>query len=225
MAKQERALRTRNALIESAAELFTRDGYETVPLSAISARAGVSNGALHFHFASKAALAGAVGGAAVLRFGRITAAQRPPGAGGSLQTLIDVSHVLLHALGHDVVLRAGFDLCDGQERCGADENLRRRWQQWVEESLVRAEREGLLARGVAARDVVTVVVAATVGLATLGARDIRWMSPSRLTRFWVLLLPGLARPAALGVLEASGRRVAAGGGGPVPMARAAAGRC
>ena len=55
MVKQERALRTREALIESAAEVFDREGFSVASLTAISSRAGVSNGALHFHFASKAA--------------------------------------------------------------------------------------------------------------------------------------------------------------------------
>lgn len=40
MAKQDRAVRTRNALIESAAELFDRDGYEHASLSTISTQAG-----------------------------------------------------------------------------------------------------------------------------------------------------------------------------------------
>lgn len=107
MAKQERAVRTRNALIESAAELFTRDGFELASLAGISSRAGVSNGALHFHFASKAALAAAVGRAAAERFDRMTSAERPlPQYGGSLQALVDASHALLDGLAHDVVLRA-----------------------------------------------------------------------------------------------------------------------
>jgi AcrR family transcriptional regulator len=90
MAQQERAVRTRNALIESAAELFCKDGFDVVSLSTISTRAGVSNGALHFHFASKAALASAVWEAAAQRLRRITLRAgrgarppRPPGVPGS----------------------------------------------------------------------------------------------------------------------------------------------
>lgn len=207
MAKQERAVRTRNALIESAAELFTRDGFEVVSLSTISARAGVSNGALHFHFASKAALAGAVGEAAAQRFGRLTTSERPPPQhGGSLQTLIDTSHALLQGLGDDVILRAGFDLGDG----GADgiprgEDLYRRWHRWVEDAVAGAEREELLAGDVATRDVVAAVVGATVGFAALGGHDVRWLSRTTLTRFWSLLLPRLASASALAVVVASGR--------------------
>jgi AcrR family transcriptional regulator len=128
MAKQERAVRTRNALIESAAELFGREGYEVVSLSAISARAGVSNGTLHFHFPSKAALATGVRDAAARRFRRIVSAERPPPQlGGSLQSLVDTSHALLQGLGRDVILRAGFDLGGGAEAAGRGEDLYESW--------------------------------------------------------------------------------------------------
>ena len=60
MAEQERAVRTRERLIGSAAETFCREGFAVASLSVISAQAGVSSGALHFHFAGKAALADAV---------------------------------------------------------------------------------------------------------------------------------------------------------------------
>lgn len=60
MVRQERAVRTREALIRSAAEVFHHEGFTAASLTLISSRAGVSNGALHFHFASKAVLADAV---------------------------------------------------------------------------------------------------------------------------------------------------------------------
>ena len=60
MVKQERALRTRRALVRAAAEVFAGEGFAPASLTAISRRAGVSNGALHFHFPNKKALARAV---------------------------------------------------------------------------------------------------------------------------------------------------------------------
>ncbi|WP_055490354.1 ScbR family autoregulator-binding transcription factor [Streptomyces sp. TP-A0356] len=209
MAKQERAVRTRNALIESAAELFSRDGFEVVTLSTISARAGVSNGALHFHFPSKAALAAAVRDAAAQRFRRIAAGERPaPHLGGSLQMLVDTSHALLQGLGHDVVLRAGFDLSDGGEGARSGEDLYELWHAWVEDAVLRSAREGLLS-DVAPRDLVATVVGATVGFAALGGHDVRWLSRSTLTRFWVLLLPRIASAPAVRGVVAAGRRAEA----------------
>lgn len=205
MAKQERAVRTRNALIESAAELFTRDGFEVVSLSTISARAGVSNGALHFHFASKAALATAVREAAAQHFARITSVDPPPPrGGGSLQTLVDTSHALLRCLSRDVILRAGFDLSDSAEGAGEGEDLFELWSAWVEDAVARSAREGLLA-DVAPRDLVTTVVGATVGFAALGGHDVHWLSRTTLTRFWSLLLPRVASSHAQPGLVAAGR--------------------
>src|SRR5258705_4564694 len=64
MVNQERAARTKRNLIRSAAEVFEREGYAAASLTVISSQAGVSNGALHFHFASKEDLAREVEGAA-----------------------------------------------------------------------------------------------------------------------------------------------------------------
>ena len=209
MARQERAVRTRNALIESAAELFDRDGFETASLSTISARAGVSNGALHFHFASKAALAGAVCEAAAQRLGRITEGGGEQGD-GALQILIDASHALLRGFSHDVVLRAGFDLGDSPESTGAGEDLHRRWQGWVEAVFAQADREGTLAGDVSAQDAALAVVAAVAGFEALGGQDPQWLSPATLTRFWGLLLPRLAEKSVLDRLVASGTASRAG---------------
>lgn len=205
MAKQERAVRTRNALIESAAELFGRDGYEVVSLSTISARAGVSNGALHFHFPSKSALAAAVRDAAAERFDRIVSAQRPPAQeGGSLQALVDTTHALLLNLRHDIVLRAGFCLEGGAEGADHGVDLYQRWHAWVEDEVARCAGEGLLS-DVVPRDLVATVVGATIGFAELGGHDVRWLSRMTITRFWSLLLPRVAAAPTLRRVVPAGR--------------------
>ncbi|MEE4494102.1 ScbR family autoregulator-binding transcription factor [Streptomyces sp. BE230] len=206
MAKQDRAVRTRTALIESAAALFDSEGYELASLSTISERAGVSSGALHFHFTSKAALAEAVGQAAVQRLEGITR----PQVDDALQALIDVTHALVRALDDDVVLRAGFGLSDSIERVRVAAGLRDKWQGWVEDSLGQADREGALASEGAAQDAATALVAVTAGLETLGRQDEWWLSHAPLTRFWQLILPRLAEPSRLDVLVASGSK----GGAP-----------
>jgi AcrR family transcriptional regulator len=224
MVKQERALRTREALIKSAAVVFDREGYSTASLTAISSRAGVSNGALHFHFASKAALAEAVEEAAAHRLARITlSSEQEPGK--VLQSLVDAMHALAGTLHDDAVLRAGFALCS--EHIYANErDLRLQWRQWVEGTLKRAEGEGELAEAVVVRDAVIAVVAATVGFEVLGAQNSEWLSYRTHTQFWRLLLPRLAAPSSLGHLRAEGRttRVAQNargrnGGSDIPEAR------
>ncbi|MER5633890.1 TetR/AcrR family transcriptional regulator [Streptomyces nitrosporeus] len=60
MAKQERASRTRRALLEAAAKEFDRHGYAGSSLAQIARSADISLGALTFHFPSKRALAESV---------------------------------------------------------------------------------------------------------------------------------------------------------------------
>lgn len=75
--KQERAVHTRQSLIRSAAEAFERHGYVRTSLAEISSSAGVSTGALHFHFENKAAIASTVEATAAVLLRR---APRPPSA-------------------------------------------------------------------------------------------------------------------------------------------------
>lgn len=203
MVKQERAARTRKALVQAAAEVFAQDGFVLASLTSISKKAGVSNGALHFHFESKQALARAVEDEAdaVVR-----AIAVPAQAGGpdALQRLIDATHDLMGRLDQDVVVRAGFELGSGPPRRDGAADLRGQWQSWVEEVLKDAEREGILAEGVSAAEASITVVAATVGFEQLGADDRTWMSAATLVQFWDLLLPRLASAEALGRLVSSG---------------------
>ncbi|MFF6779869.1 ScbR family autoregulator-binding transcription factor [Streptomyces sp. NPDC012510] len=202
MSKQERAARTRNTLIHSAAELFERHGYVKASLDEISSGAGVSRGALHFHFANKAAVADAVETAAALSLRRAA-----DDAGllqvNALQALVDLSHALAHLLHREVVVRAGFQLnCDAGLH--TDLSLRRQWQRCVQRLVARAAREKALATGVSQERFVALVVAATTGLEVLNRGDRNWLSHYSLTGFWQLLLPAVAAQRALGELDPSG---------------------
>ncbi|MEU6479741.1 ScbR family autoregulator-binding transcription factor [Streptomyces sp. NPDC047017] len=204
MVKQERAARTRETLIRSAAEIFGREGFSRASLTAICARAGVSAGALHFHFESKAALADVVEAEALTRMVAVIRAEFPATT-SHVQLLVDATHRLADALRSDVVLRTGFSLgSEPSHPAGAD--LRDHWRCWVEQELGQAEAKGELRPDVAARDVVTAVVAATVGLEVLGVRDARWLSEATVSRVWRLLLPSVAPSALLAQLEAGGTR-------------------
>ncbi|MEV8309132.1 ScbR family autoregulator-binding transcription factor [Streptomyces flavidovirens] len=190
MVMQQRAARTRKSLISAAAEVFARDGFVTASLATISKRAGVSNGALHFHFENKNALAQAVEdeAAAVVRLiiGQVAQAER-----GALQSLVDATHELMRRLADDVVFRAGFDLSGDAARGGGSE-LRLAWQRWIEDALRQAEHKGHLAEGVSVEGAATAIMAATVGFEVLGGKDKEWLSERKITRFWDLMLPRLA---------------------------------
>jgi AcrR family transcriptional regulator len=192
VSKQERATRTRNALILSAAGLFERHGYVKASLDEISSGAGVSRGALHFHFENKAAVANAVESAAA-RLLRHAVGSVPLGQVSALQSLTDLSHRLAHLLLSDVVVRAGFRLnCDAAERAHLD--LRQEWHTCVHRLVARAAQEKSLAAGVSTEGLVATVVATTVGLEVLSRADSRWPATSSLTSFWQLLLPSVADP-------------------------------
>lgn len=189
MVKQERAARTRQALIRAGAEVFTEEGFALASLATISRRAGVSRGALHFHFENKKLLADAVVEEAVATVARMIG--EAESAGDALAALMAGTHGLMVTLAGDIVVRAGFELCGGPVR-RTDAALRRQWQSWVEGTLERAERDGLLAEGTSCERVAPAIVAATVGFEVLGARDPEWLSGERMARFWELMLPRLA---------------------------------
>jgi AcrR family transcriptional regulator len=211
MVKQDRAARTRQSLIHAAAEVFAREGFAPASLTAISRGAGVSNGALHFHFESKKALARAVEEEAVRAVRNITG-KALDGGGGGLRTLMDTTRELMGRLVDDIVVRAGFEL-GGDPARGEESLLRSEWQRWVEDMLRHAEEEGELAEGVSPGDALPAIMAATVGFEVLGAEDRAWMSEETIDGFWELMLPGLAggreQPVSAGPspVGASGHRV------------------
>ncbi|MFD4789880.1 ScbR family autoregulator-binding transcription factor [Streptomyces sp. NPDC058459] len=187
MATQERAVRTRRALIRAAAEVFASEGYVPASLPVISDRAGVSRGALHFHFKSKDDLARAVEEEAAHALDQIIADARdgPPRPG--LQMLAVAAGNLAAVMEGDVVIRAGFQM-DGDITRKGGGALSRRWQDWVGETLRRAEREGELADGVSWRAMEATVLASTVGLQALAARNADWRPAERVSQIWGLLL-------------------------------------
>ncbi|ROP72523.1 ScbR family autoregulator-binding transcription factor [Curtobacterium sp. PhB115] len=58
--RQQRAQATRAAIVAGAAREFDERGYTGASMDAVADRAGLTKGALYFHFTSKADLAGAV---------------------------------------------------------------------------------------------------------------------------------------------------------------------
>ncbi|MFM9368659.1 ScbR family autoregulator-binding transcription factor [Streptomyces sp. Da 82-17] len=195
MVKQDRAARTRQSLLHAAAEIFAEQGFAPASLSAISRRAGVSNGALHFHFSNKDSLARAVEEEAAAALRQVTE-QAALGFDGPLQQLVGATRVLTKLLADDPVVRAGFALAadtawgEGQS-AGERVGVRRIWQDWVGATLRRAARDGELAEEVSAAAATHTVMAATVGIGVLGNGDEQWFSEQMVNDFWDLLLPGL----------------------------------
>ncbi|MEU5599642.1 ScbR family autoregulator-binding transcription factor [Streptomyces sp. NPDC020298] len=190
MVKQVRAARTRQSLIRAAAEVFADDGYALASLPAISKRAGVSAGALHFHFASKDDLAREVEGAAADAVEKLAERHRITSA-TLLQSLVHTTSGLLTAAADDPVVRAGFKLSGDPSRKNRAGMLHW-WRAWVYDLVVEARGAGELAEDVSPEVATTVIVAATVGLEALGGDDHDWLSLERMSGFWTFVLPRLA---------------------------------
>ncbi|MFF7369595.1 TetR family transcriptional regulator [Streptomyces tricolor] len=110
MTNTERAARTRANLVLAAARRFDRHGYDGTALNHICAGAGVTLGALTFHFRSKAALASAVVDEGVRALQRIRTAR--PDTGRPLHDLTVLVLQVAGALQHDVLPRAATRLVE-----------------------------------------------------------------------------------------------------------------
>jgi len=97
--QQDRAIRTRAAIIERAAEAFSERGYEAASLNDIVRSTGLTKGAFYFHFASKEALALAVFEAKQAQLAerlRAVAADEPDALRGLEALLRARAHLLQH---------------------------------------------------------------------------------------------------------------------------------
>ncbi|OLF05371.1 hypothetical protein BLA60_36745 [Actinophytocola xinjiangensis] len=190
MARQDRAERTRNAILDAAAEVFDERGFDGASLSDILARAGVTKGALYFHFSSKEELARALAsepwGAAVTV---------PDNEDGGLQTVIDMSHALAHSMWTNVRVRAGNRLVMEANFASPDAAVYEGWIKLVGDLLSRAKDRGDVRQEWDTQEVANWISAAFMGVQTQSAvltnrQDVH----ERLTVMWKIALPGLVPP-------------------------------
>ncbi len=201
--KQERAVKTRAAIILAAAEVFDEAGYHGASMREIMKRAGITLGAVYFHFPNKEALAAAVMNA---QPETIVPKLRSDG----LQRLVDITLVWSHQLQVDKILRAGVRLAVEQSGFGmhSSESFDE-WQRIMEACLRDAAERGELRAGVDAHQVAEFVVSACTGMqlySDLVAR--RTDLPRRTVAMWDLLLPGIASEGAAPNVRCSVRRAA-----------------
>ncbi|MEU8779709.1 ScbR family autoregulator-binding transcription factor [Streptomyces sp. NPDC048606] len=119
---QERSERTRRRLVFAGAEMFHRNGYANATLGEIAGAAGVTKGALYFHFASKDELADAVQQRGCGLLHEAVRGLREAGA-SPLQALIDMTHWLARTLHEDPAIPASFRItkeCAGQQPAVVD---------------------------------------------------------------------------------------------------------
>ena len=190
MSRAERAARTREAILDAAAEVFDRNGYPGAGLAEILETAGVTKGALYFHFASKEELARAV----IAEQFTIEPEPRDDDAtGGALQVLIDLTFTMARRLVDNVRVRAAIRLAIEHASFAVplpDPYLE--WIRVVRELLVQARENGELRPGADPATLAHLIVGAFTGVqltseVLTGRTDL----PQRLTDLWATILPAL----------------------------------
>lgn len=188
MARQERAEVTRSAIIDGAARAFDGTGFFGTSLSDIVREAGVTKGALYFHFASKEDLAQAVVGEQFSAWETATGLERP-----GVQTVIDLVHTLTRRLQESVRVRAGIRLVIEQSTAsGAHAGPYERWIDVIRNCLAQAQGRGDVRPEIDVADAAQVVVGCWIGLqlssqVLTGRRDLA----ERTTQMWQMILPGI----------------------------------
>jgi len=192
---QARAELTRAAILRAAAELFDRYGYNATSLADIITHAGVTKGALYFHFASKEELAHAVVQEQHTTW--VTSARGfAESTHPSLEALIRMSYGLAAQLMINPVVRGGIRLT--LEDRTFQQPLPDPYLDWLE--IIT----GLLERGVTELDVRTGVDVRRVALFLVssftGVQLVTQVLGGRadlarqLGDMWQIVLPGLAVP-------------------------------
>lgn len=192
MTKQLRSEHTRARLVRSAAELFDRNGFAGTNISDITRSAGVTKGALYFHFEAKEELVEAVQdlGCAKLR----AAVDEITGRGlPAVQALIDLTHVLASWVATDPVVRAGFRV--GRECGDRGEPFLDFYSNWSAAAtgfLVQAAHDGQLAEEASVPVLAVVVMALSVGIESLRSSGFSGtQAQDLLADVWRVFLPGL----------------------------------
>jgi AcrR family transcriptional regulator len=194
---QVRAAQTRRALMLAAARLIDDRGMKGTGLLDISRAAGVSKGALYFHFASKDDLVTALRSEA--RSSVVALAEQfLDGPSSTLAGAARFTDAMSARMREDPVLRAGLRLeseaCgsrpDAEESNGAAEpqSLRDGWVSVLRRQLDKDASDGRLRPGCGAVDTANLIAAVTVGLEALGRDDDTWWDPEVTAGIWRLLL-------------------------------------
>ncbi|MER6128786.1 ScbR family autoregulator-binding transcription factor [Streptomyces sp. NPDC001795] len=191
MARQERAEVTRAAILDGAARAFDAEGYHGTTLGDIVKEAGVTKGALYFHFTSKEELAQALIDEQFSVWDPVAGMDRP-----GVQSIIDFLHVMARRLVEDVRVRAGIRLViDQSSKTGIVSEPYTKWIDLFQECLSQAQERGDVKPEVDCKQVAGLLVGSWTGLqlssqVLTGRRDL----DERTTLMWEMLLPGIVPP-------------------------------
>ncbi|MFF4444290.1 ScbR family autoregulator-binding transcription factor [Streptomyces sp. NPDC001502] len=190
-ARQERAEITRQAILDGAATAFDLGGFEGTSLSDVVKHAGVTKGALYFHFPSKEALARTLMDEQFQVSEHLPAVENP-----GLQTVIDLTHRMAHGLRTDVRIRAGIRLViEFGSFTHPDPTPYDAWIDTCRSCLTPAQQRGDIHPSLDVQDLSTLLVGAFTGIQVAShVRTRREDLHTRVTDLWNFLLPALVPP-------------------------------
>ncbi|WP_354671411.1 ScbR family autoregulator-binding transcription factor [Streptomyces sp. CSDS2] len=189
--KQERAARTRAALVRAAAETFAEYGFAGTTVARIAERAGLTLGAMYFHFKSKEELARLI----VTSQPELAA---PPLDSQGLQHAVDLTLSWAYELPGNPVLQAAARLVlDQRLFIEPHVNSHRRWTGLLLEDLEQARRRRELRAGVDTAACARLIVSSCTGAQIQTRLETSYRDlPARVEEMWRCLLPALAVPSA-----------------------------
>ncbi|OLE23247.1 MAG: TetR family transcriptional regulator [Catenulispora sp. 13_1_20CM_3_70_7] len=198
---QDRAVRTRRAILVAAAKVFEERGYQAATIAEILQAGNVTKGALYFHFATKEDLVDGVLSAQ-------DAQPALPARDCKLQELVDMTMVQAYRLRTDCMVRAGARLSLDQRLGDAKRTGPfKRWIRVCEEMLEAARRQGELLPHVVPADSAVLLVGAFAGVQatsqTLSGYEDLMPRVSVLLRH---VLPSVAQPSVLTSIDLSEER-------------------
>lgn len=192
MVLQDRARATREAIVAGAAAVFEEHGYGGATLTQVSDAAGVTKGALYFHFQSKEELAKAV---IEEQHGIVLAASESILADGrpALTTMILLCRMFGLHLVHEPVVRAGIRLT--LEATAFGRPVRGPYEDWIaamEQLVDQGKKEQHIRSSVAPAALARYIVASFTGVQMVsgiltGRADVM----QRIEEMWSILLPGI----------------------------------
>ncbi|MFF3729099.1 ScbR family autoregulator-binding transcription factor [Streptomyces sp. NPDC002476] len=195
MAQQARAIQTRRSILVAAAAVFDERGYSSATISEILARAGVTKGALYFHFSSKEDLA--------LGVMDVQLDSNPLPQLTKLQELVDQGMLLAHRLRNEPLVRASVGLAMDQAVEGLDRGTPfRAWIDRLEHLLNAAKDQGELLPHVDPRETAEMFAGSFSGIQVMSQALCRREDLGhRISVLLHFVLPSISTPAVLTTLD------------------------
>lgn len=189
--QQERAIATRQHIVESAAAVFDSEGFAGASLGRIIEQAGTTRGALHFHFPTKDALATAVLNEYNSRMTAVVEGVAHSEA-SALEQIVVISKTTARVIDKDTIVRAGTRLLMELTYTGDLPIAYRAWIDACEDLVRRAIEDGDIVPAVSPQVVAYLVISSLAGIQMVssvlsGRSDL----DQRVNEMWEVLLLGL----------------------------------